>query len=352
MRLCLGISRISFHPPDCNPGNLLVQAEHCVSLQKIEQALELFYQAEQHGADADRCAGGRWYCWMLKGDFAQAWQESDAIRRRDAPDPHRFWNGEDLQDRRVILRSLHGYGDAIQMLRYLPMLRQRAKHVVLEVPPQMYDLARCFSGVDTVIVWGEPSSWDLQIEVMELPYIFRSELHTIPRQIPYLTLPPGAQIQNNADHGLNAGILWIGGEWEPSRSIPFALLHPLLNRKEIRFWSLQRPEDNLEWNDFWLSRNALPLACGNGLLSLAAAIQQMDLVISIDSMAAHLAGALGKPVWTFLPRYADWRWMMHRSDSPWYPTMRLFRQTQQGKWDDVVTAVSAQLSASAARSAC
>jgi hypothetical protein len=297
-------------------------------------AIEAFYAAEQHGADADRCAGGRWHCWMLKGNFHQAWKESDAIRHRGAPDPNRFWNGDDFTGKRVIVRCLHGYGDAIQMLRYAPVLRQRARYLTLEVPPQLYGLAQCFPAVDDVVYWSDISPWEVQMEVMELPYIFRASTTTVPLQIPCLALPHSAvadaRMRIATRNKPRIGIFWMGGRWNPSRSLPFSALRPLLRTEGLSFWSLQRTHENLAWNDFWLSRNARPNTCAEGLLSLAAMIQQMDLVITIDSIAAHLAGALSTPVWTLLPRYADWRWMLHRSSSPWYPTMRLVPADTRG----------------------
>ena len=118
---------------------------------------------------------------MLAGNFAAAWRESDAIRQRGAPDPHRYWTGDDLRGQRVILRCLHGYGDAVQFLRYVPRLRALASHLVVEVPPAMMEIASCFDGVDDVITWGAgapavPPEWNAQVEVMELPYLFRTEL--------------------------------------------------------------------------------------------------------------------------------------------------------------------------------
>ena len=123
--------------------------------------------------------GGRWTAHMLTGNFAAAWRESDTIRAGGAPDPHRFWAGENLRGRRVMLRCLHGYGDAVQFLRYAPRLQRTASRLTVEVPPAMMEIARYFCGVDDVITWGVDAparapSWDVQVEVMELPYLFRT----------------------------------------------------------------------------------------------------------------------------------------------------------------------------------
>src|SRR6202023_742080 len=146
-------------------------------------AMRAFDRAEAAGADADQCADGRWLVSMLRGNYEWAWRESDAIRRRGAHDPHRYWNGEPLRDKRVIVRCLHGYGDTVQGMGYAPALRELAAAVTWEVPPRMAELARCFAGVDRVVDWTAPPSraeWDVQVEVTELPYIFRTQLAALP----------------------------------------------------------------------------------------------------------------------------------------------------------------------------
>src|SRR3954452_5184198 len=175
-------------------GAALLDAEDRLDRRDLAGAMEAFDAAEREGANADRCSAGRWMVSMLRGDFESAWRESDAIRRRGAPDPHRFWNGEDIRGKRVIVRCLHGFGDAVQFLRYAPALRARAKHVLFEVAPRFVELARSFDGVDHVITWGGEApgvapEWDVQMEVMELPYFFRTEVRDLPVAERYLRLP-------------------------------------------------------------------------------------------------------------------------------------------------------------------
>ena len=202
----------------------LYRAEEMLDGRRLSEACEIFHQAEAMGASPDRCGSGRWMTAMLCGDFEAAWRESDAIRLRGAPDPHRFWNGEDLRGSRVIVRCLHGFGDAVQMLRYAPRLREVASRVIFEVPPRMLPLAPLFRGVDEVTTWSEaapeePPQWDVQIEVTELPYLFRTTLDELPLATRYLALPD-ATVQQAADAMGPAtkpriGLIWASGRMEP-----------------------------------------------------------------------------------------------------------------------------------------
>jgi hypothetical protein len=337
---------------------LLEEAEALLSARRIEPCLRALDGAESAGADADQCAGSRWLCWMLLGQMSYAWQESDAVRKRGAPDPHRRWDGSDFAGKRVLLRSLHGFGDAIQFIRYAPCIRQRAESLVVEAAPRLVELLRCAAGVDEVVPWGQQGiSWNIEMEINELPYVFRTEETTIPRTTPYLSAPRdlvatigsviGAR-QARAE-GLQAalpriGLVWGCDAWNRSRMIPLTLLEPLLARTDACFYSLQGGEDNVQWTQL-RERYSLQDASdyGDGLLTLASVMEHLDLVITIDTMAAHMAGAMGKPVWLMLQHAADWRWMMDRVDSPWYPTMRIFRQRTPGTWGDVIHAVSREL---------
>ena len=139
--------------------------------------------------------------------------------------------------------------------------------------------------------------------------------------------------------GPRAGLVWAAGEWNPGRSVPLPLLQPLLESPGCEFWSLQGGSAARQLPHNLRDANI----CGEGILALAAAISQLDLVITVDTLAAHLAGALGKPVWLLLAQNADWRWMTGRSDSPWYPSMRLFRQTSPGNWESPLGSIRSEL---------
>ncbi len=332
---------------------LLDHAEALLKGRDVHAAIQVFDHAEGVGEDPDRCAGGRWFAHMLIGDFQAAWQESDEIRRRRGVDPHRFWNGEDLQDKQVIVRCLHGLGDAVQMLRYAPRLKAVCQKLVVEVPPRFVKLARCFAGVDAVVTWGEDApmkvpDWDVQVEVMELPYIFRTQAAELPIATKYLELPSTLRAKTSVAMGSRerprVGVVWAAGEWNPARSLPFEFVERLVNEADCEFWNLQGGEGQSAWSD--LGQNAgLRDAeeCGEGVLALAGVIAELDLVITVDTLASHLAGALGTPAWVLLQNHADWRWMMERDDSPWYPSVSLHRQRSQGDWSGVVETVRERL---------
>jgi hypothetical protein len=328
---------------------LLSAAERLLEMRQLNGVLELFSRAGRSGADPDRCAAGRWMAAMLQGDFASAWRESDAIRRRGAPDEHRMWQGEDITGRRVIVRCLHGFGDTVHFLRYAPLLNRRAAKVIWEMSPAMIDIARCFHGVEHVLAWGEARvagrDWEVQIEIMELPYIFRTAVADLPIASRYLQLPDAiigrAAKEMGSGERPRVGVVWCAGAWNKSRSIPFHLLRSLYEIGECEFWNLQGGPCRAEAERTPLLRDTA--ACNDGILCLAGVISQLDLVLTVDTLAAHLAGALGIPAWLMLQHAADWRWMASRTGSPWYPSLRIFRQPSPGAWGHVVRAVAERL---------
>ncbi len=334
---------------------LLQQAGHLLDARQLDEAIASFDYAERAGAPTDQCSAGRWTAYMLQGCFEPAWRESDAISRRGAPDPNRFWNGESVSGKTVMMRCLHGFGDAVQYLRFIPQLNEEARRVIVEVPPPMTELARCIAGVGEVITWGDAApnpapSWDIQIEVTELPYWARCNESTLTRTYPYLTVP--AVLMAGAAHALpsrtryNVGVVWSPGEWNLSRAIPLNMLEPILSITDIDFWNLQGGAVRNAWRQLQGKPNihdATGWCADAGLVPLAAFISQLDLVLTVDTLAAHIAGALGVPAWILLQYSADWRWMGTRRDSPWYPSVRLFRQPAAGDWYSVVRAVHQQL---------
>lgn len=328
---------------------LMNAAEKLLQLRQLDGVLDLLSRAERNGADPDRCAAARWTAAMLQGEVELAWRESDAIRGRGAPDEHRMWQGEDITGRRVIVRCLHGFGDTVQFLRYALLLNRRAAKVIWEMSPAMIDIACCFHGVEHVLPWGAECvagrDWDVQIEVMELPYVFRTTVADLPIASRYLRLPDAIVGRLAKEMGAGQcprlGVVWGAGRWNESRSIPFHLLRPLLEMGECEFWNLQGGPRRAE------AENTTPLrdtvACDDGILCLAGVISQLDLVLTVDTLAAHLAGALGVPTWLMLQHAADWRWMASRTESPWYPSLRVLSQPSPGAWDHVVRAVVKKL---------
>ncbi len=176
---------------------------------------------------------------------------------------------------------------------------------------------------------------------MELAYLFRTQESTIPSAVPYLHASSACKIVDRKD-ALNVGLIWASGNWNPNRSIKLCQLAALAEIPAVRLYSLQQGPALEQMGPVCFP--VVPLSHRTReIAAAAAAMRELDLIISVDTMAAHLAGALARPVWTLLPHEADWRWMRNREDSPWYPTMRLFRQRSPGSWGEVVDHVACEL---------
>ena len=287
---------------------------------------------------------------MRRGDFMAAWAISDEVLRRRFESGQRCWDwprhlqyvwrGEALRDKRVLVRCYHGLGDTIQFIRFAAPLRRLARHTVFWVQPELLELVKAAPGVDRAIPLHEGApevAYDVDIEIMELPHALRIAPQTLGRGIPYLFAGFAGEA-GIASSRKRVGLIWRAGTWNPSRSIPIELVMPARAAAGVDLFSLQLDADCAEIAALgatdWRSAD---------VCLLAARLMALDLVITVDTMVAHLAGALGRPVWTLLPADCDWRWMERRSDSPWYPSMLLFRQRHAGRWQDVLDDVIAAL---------
>ena len=299
---------------------------------------------------------------LALGDYAAGWQGFAA--RWQLPAYAKFkrsfakplWNGEDIAGKTLFLYPEQGFGDSIQMARFVPLLAARGAKVIVEAQPALVELMRGVKGAAQVISKGDAApEFDFYCAMMDVPHALNITVDTVPAQIPYL-FADAAQIEHfralsPRRAARRIGLCWAGRashENDHNRSLPFAALAPLLARNDGK------------WGDSeWVSlqrlvpaRDTVPLAESAVLnwgqefadfSAAAAAIMTVDIVIAADTAIAHLAGALGKPVWVLLPFYADWRWLMERADSPWYPTARLFRQKKRGDWAAVIESVGAAL---------
>jgi hypothetical protein len=299
---------------------------------------------------------GEWFAAMRRGDWESAWRATDRIElpRRSAQHApgfvrrpeHLRWDGTPTAGRSVLVRCEHGLGDTLQFMRFLPRLGARQLHFLVQ--PPLVALLRGAPGLGEVRnYWTEEPlpPHEVDLEVMELAYVLRATPATLPPPYPHLAaqLPPAHALQLPGDgRRLRVGLFWATSHWDPSRSVPLRLLEPLFTLPGVRFYSLQQgpdADDPLQ-DAFELVRLSPRTA---GIEQAAAALCRLDLVISVDAMPVHLAGTLGRPTWVLLKHQADWRWMEGRADSPWYPSVRLFRQPRAGDWEAVVERVRAQL---------
>jgi Glycosyltransferase family 9 (heptosyltransferase) len=315
---------------------------------KAKFAFQSSYVARNQHRLIDYAA--RWMEHMRRGEFGRAWRISDSLLRHHLAAPcaaddvprHQqvIWSGASLRDKRVLVRCYHGLGDTIQFIRYIPLLKTIAAQVTVWAQPALIPLLSTACGIDRMIPLhdGTPDcEYDADVEVMELPYVFRTTVETIPAGVPYFHVDPSKL----DDRKMKVGLVWRGGDWDPGRNVPFDLIRRLAELQEVSFYMLQQDASALECHE----RFKTILPPGADALTTARLMRALDLVVSVDSMPAHLAGALGVPTWTLLQKKADWRWMNDRSDSPWYPTMRLFRQRQAADWQPLIARVQTELRA-------
>jgi tetratricopeptide (TPR) repeat protein len=333
-------------------------------LRRHGEALASFDQALAIKPDYAEAHWNRSCLWLLLADFAAGWNEYEwrwrtqefAPWRRDFTPP--LWLGETpLDGRTILLHAEQGLGDAIQFLRYLPLVAAQAAKVVLEVQAPLKALLGGVSGIEgvsTIVVRGEKlPDFDCHCPLVSLPLAFKTRLDTIPATVPYVAAAEDRVIKWRQrlprSRMRRIGIAWAGNpafRGDQPRSIGLARFSPLLCASGVEFLSLQR--DLREGDRDLLRRHPHVVQLGDAIADFAdtaALLSLVDLVISSDTSLVHLAGAMGKPVWVLLQYDADWRWLIGRNDSPWYPTARLFRQPEIDDWESVVARVAEELAA-------
>lgn len=294
---------------------------------------------------------------LMHGDFEHGWPLYEARREVTS---FQFqsnvlgttWDGSPLNGRRILLQAEQGFGDTIQFIRYAPLVADRGGRVIAHVQPELKRLLSGQCRIEQVAAEGDVKPlFDVSCTLLTLPRVFNTTPQTIPAQVPYIRPDPLLVEQWRArvsrePQGLKVGLSWAGRPTHPgdrNRSIPLPLLARLAQAPGVRFYSLQKwrpsgpqppaPFDLIDWT-----------ADMTDFADSAALIANLDLVISVDTAVAHLAGAIAKPIWLLLPFVPDWRWMLHRTDSPWYPTMRLFRQPALDDWNMPIENAARQLS--------
>ena len=303
---------------------------------------------------------------LTLGEFASGWPLYEA--RFDVPalgNPARHfgaprWDGSEiLAGKTLLVHAEQGLGDVIQFCRYLPLLAARGISVVFEVMPQLKSLLATLPDPVRLVGRGEPlPPFDCYCPLLSLPLAFNTRLETIPARVPYLAAQPERIARwtqrLQALPGLRVGIAWQGNLavekliWARGRSIPLQALEPLAQLPGVSLVSLQKGPALEQLRNVPFAARVVDLSAeldrgSDAFLDTAAVMAGLDLVISSDTSVAHLAGALGRPVWTVLAAAPEWRWGLERSDSPWYPTMRLFRQTAVGDWQAVMADITAAL---------
>ncbi len=336
-------------------GNLAIALRN---LGRIDEAIAASRRAIALSPDDLLARFNHAHFLLMTGDFINGFREYDWCGRRKAwsdagpsfDAPH--WEGEALAGRTLLLHAEYGLGDALQFVRYIPAVAAMSSSVMLQVQPEIAPLLRAALDVP-VIARGEPlPPFDLQLPLMGLARVFGTTLETIPANIPYLRPDPAKlthwQRTLAGVQALKVGVVWAGNprhKGDRQRSLSAETVLPRLLVPGVQLFSLQkdsRPADG-----------PVLAGLGSGIVDLApelgdfsdtaAAVSALDLVISVDTSVAHLAGALGRPVWMLLPYALDWRWLTEREDSPWYPTMRLFRQRMPHAWDTVLSRLPTEL---------
>jgi Tfp pilus assembly protein PilF len=303
--------------------------------------------AEAHWELATTC--------LALGDFERGWPEYEwrwrqpdfTAQRLSLSQPR--WDGRPLDGQRILLYAEQGYGDAIQFARYASLVAARGGTVLLGCSAPLQGLLATVPGVAEVVTqFARLPPFAVQAPLMSLPGIFQTTLATVPAQVPYLILPPTVAPNAATDAARpRVGIVWAGRPTHRNdrfRSVSLAVISRLLGQVDCDWFSLQAGPPSAELAELVAAGKIANWGAGfNDFLDAARAVASLDLVVTVDTAVAHLAGAMGKPVWLLLPYEAEWRWLIARPDSPWYPTMRLFRQRQPGDWSEVIERVIAAL---------
>jgi Flp pilus assembly protein TadD len=326
------------------------------SLGQVDEAMASYQRVLELSPEHPRARLNRALALLLRGDFAVGWHEFEWRKphKRDAAETPKQprWTGEPLEGRTILLESEEGYGDTLQFVRYAELLKGRGATVFVHCPAATSELLASCRGVDRVLIAGEPMPHvDYWAPMMSLGGIVGTSLDNIPANVPYLRSDAEAverwRAELSSHEGFKVGIAWQGNPTHKSdfyRSIPLSQFAPIAAVPGIHLYSLQvgpGREQLADWIDRWPITD-LADRLGD-FHNTAAAVSNLDLVITCDSAPAHLAGALGVPVWLALAITPDWRWLLGRSDSPWYPTARLFRQQQPGDWENVFRAIGQEL---------
>jgi tetratricopeptide (TPR) repeat protein len=327
---------------------------------RVDEAVASYEQALRLWPDYPEAHWNLGLALLLRGDFERGWSEAEWIWKCKNPSPlaafrQPLWDGSPLHGRTVLLHAQQGLGDTLQLVRYAPLVKARGGVVVVQCQAALTRLLRGSGGIDRLVTKGEPiPEHAVHLALQSLPRVFKTTLASIPAEIPYLFVDP-ALVERWREAlrpltGFRVGIAWQGDfkhGWDRHRSIPLGHFAPLAEVEGVRLISLQKGPGAEQLRTV---AGCFPVTVLDRLdedsgpfMDTAAVLKGLDLVICCDTALAHLAGALGVPVWVALPAAPDWRWLLGREDSPWYPTMRLFRQTAPDDWRSVFARMTGEL---------
>jgi Flp pilus assembly protein TadD len=333
------------------------------ALGRLDEAAAAFDGAIRLGNDEAIANAG---CLALSlGDFERGWEGYEArwLEGKSISETlgacFPAWGGPGRSGERVLVMNDHGLGDTIQFCRYLPLMVAAGAETTFLCPPRLHRLMSSITGIRLVAQRDANERFDAQIAISSLPHAFKTRLDSIPASVPYLAAEPDRTRrwrERIGGAGFKIGIVWQGNpnpEVDMSRSVPLAAFAPLAAIPGVRLISLQKGHGAEQLADLPAGMRVETLgddfdAGPDAFVDTAAAIAALDLVVTCDTSVAHLAGALARPAWVAVKQDAEWRWLRERDDSPWYPTLRLFRQARRGDWRDVFAAMSAELEMRAA----
>jgi tetratricopeptide (TPR) repeat protein len=320
----------------------------------LVEADACFRRAELLGYDNPDLPWDQSLTMLLSGNLEAGFKAYEArwnlpeTQQRHADLPR--WLGEPEKDKTLVIHAEQGLGDSLQFCRYVPALKSRVGRLIFEVQPQLTDLLKVsplFNGVEIRVRSHETIEADMQMPLLSAPNLLPLGESVLPGREPYLTPPPDGPRIGDSGTGPRIGIAWAGKpshKNDPNRSAGLRAFTALFDLLHARFYSLQVGPAQAEIRDLALGAVIHDLSPAiRSFADTASLLQDLDLIVTVDTSVAHLAGAMGKPVWVMLPFAPDWRWQLHRQDSPWYPSMRLFRQTKPGDWDEVFMRVRAGL---------
>jgi tetratricopeptide (TPR) repeat protein len=346
--------RPNFAEAHSNLGNALIDRG------QLDEGIAAFRQAIALRPDFAGAHNNLSLALLARGDFQQGWEEFEwRLKCEDFPSHLRNltepqWDGCPLEGRTILLHTEQGFGDAIQFIRYLPLVAQRGGKIIIECYAELQRLFQTVAGRCQIVVRGQPlPAFDLHCPLLSLPRVFGTNFANLPQIVPYLSPDPAlveawSRTLGAPDGQLRVGLAWAGNpryKWDRTRSVNLQQLAPFAAARGVKFYSLQKGPPGEQAKNPPVGLELVDLGPElNDFVDTAAVMSLMDLIITTDTSVPHLAGALGRSVWVMLQLVPDFRWLRDRTDSPWYPTMRLFRQPTWGDWDSVITRVVDALS--------